>query len=340
MKKVLITGMTSSQSSASANLRTLQFSGVLADILEKAGHDVHQDIPSIEWDREFLDEYDAVLVGVSPVTSISANYSYGGLSVINELKGSDKLTLFIDAPEPHQIFSSLRSIDATPENIVKPFYSSRRDYYEAKDPEVKKRLLSAVDYLLNDNWAVCLYPELPWGNHYKVCAQVGENAAKALQPISVDSYVLSDIGKNTVEKAVIKKNIWVASDISSSWTKRVAANAKFPFTAAKESFKSSDLVLKEKLESSSGAAISPHGRNGSWWTPMFAYAMNSLTPIVTDWRDSSALGDAWNYIAPAVEELDPFDRIDLSFSQKEQYADKIPSRSAVLANLESQLQLQ
>ena len=47
MKKVLVTGMTSSQSSIRANLRTLQFSGVLVDILEKAGYDVTHEPPSV-----------------------------------------------------------------------------------------------------------------------------------------------------------------------------------------------------------------------------------------------------------------------------------------------------
>jgi len=341
MKKVLVTGMTSSQSSSRANLRTLQFSGVLVDILEKAGYDVTHEPPSVEWDAAFLDEYDAVVAGVSPITSVSANYAYGGLSVIDTLKDSDKLIMFIDAPAPHQIFSSLRAISTVPDNIVKQFYSSRREYFEAKRPGVKNRLLSAVDYLLNDNWKTCLYPELPWNNHYKVCAQVGDNAAKALKPVNVDSYLVSDMAATTaVEKAIVKKHVWVASDVTSSWTKRVAATSKFPFTAAKDGYKSTDASLKTKLEGSSGAAISPHGRDGSWWTPMFAYAMNTITPVVTDWRDSGTIGDAWNYIASAVEDLDPFDRIDLSFSQKEQYADKIPDRSTVLQTLETHLQLQ
>lgn len=340
MKKILITGMTSPQASSQLNAKTTHFAGVVTDVLESGGHDVEHLKPSIEWDEEFLDDYDAVLVGVSPITSIASNYAYGALNVIDVMKNSDKLTLFVDAPEPYQIFSSLRSIDAKPESIVKPFYSGRKDYTEAKTKAAKMRLLSAVDYLLNDVWKVCLYPELPWSNEYKIKAQVGENAARSFQPVSVDSYLLSEVRHSEIERAIMKKPFWVATDIDSSWTKKARASSKFSFVPAREGSRLSDANVKTRLIESSGAAISPHGKNGTWWSPIYAYAMNALAPIATDWRESGEIGSSWSYIPPSIEELDPIDRIDLSFSQREQYSDKIQSKSSVLHDIEKYLQLQ
>jgi hypothetical protein len=339
VRKVLVTGMTSPQASSKINEKTTYFSGVLVEILESAGYDVEHSVPSVRWDKDYFDMFDVVLVGVSPVTSVTSNYVYGGLSVIEQLKDSSKLKMFIDAPEPHQIFSSLRSVIAHEGSIVKSFYSFRREYHEARSEEVTARLMSAVDYLINDNWKTCIYPSLPWASHYKVCAQVDENAAKALSPLNVDAYLLNDTDRAVVEKSIVKKPVWLASDISSGWTKRTMANSKLPFIPVKESGRTSDLVVKERLLNHLGAAVSPHGRNGTWWTPLFVYAMNTVTPIVTDWRESSSLGESWNYIAPAVEDLDVFDRIDLSFSQREQYVDKIADRSTVLHDIETYLQL-
>lgn len=340
MKKILVTGMTSPQASSKINEKTTYFSGILVEILENAGYDVEHSVPSLWWDQEYFDTFDAVLVGIAPITSVTSNYVYGGLSVIEQLKDTNKLKMFIDAPEPHQIFSSLRSVVAHDGSIVKPFYSFRKEYSDARSKENVSRLMTAVDYLLNSNWKTCIYPSLPWTSHYKVCAQVDENAAKMLKPLSVDAYLLSDADRTVVEKSIVKKPIWLASDISSGWTKRTMANSKLQFVPIKDSGRTSDLVIKERLLEHLGMAVSPQGRNGTWWSPLFSYAMNAMTPIVTDWRESSTIGESWNYIAPAVEDLDVFDRIDLSFSQKEQYVDKIADRSTVLHDVETYLQLQ
>ena len=135
MSKILITGMTSSHTSENANMRSLSFAGVLNHVLTVNGHEVIQDQPSVSWNLNDLAEYDAVLVGISPITSLSSNYAYGALSVIDVLLDDPRLKLFIDSPEPTRITSSLRAISKTPDNITKPFYSYRKGFSQDVVPQ-------------------------------------------------------------------------------------------------------------------------------------------------------------------------------------------------------------
>ena len=110
MSKILITGMSASHASHSANSRSISFAGVLKTVLTLQGHEVTQLDPEVSWNTKDFEEYDSVLVGLSPLTSLSANRVYGALSVIDVLLDTDKLVFFLDAPEPNRITSSLRAI--------------------------------------------------------------------------------------------------------------------------------------------------------------------------------------------------------------------------------------
>ena len=108
MSKILITGMSASHASDKTNLRSLSFAGVIKLVLEQQGHEVVQVNPEVSWNLKDLEQYDSVLVGLSPITSLSANHVYGALSVIDVLLDSPKLRLFIDAPEPGKITARAR----------------------------------------------------------------------------------------------------------------------------------------------------------------------------------------------------------------------------------------
>ena len=109
MSKILITGTSAPQASAEANERSLSFSKVLSIVLSQQGHTVVQQIPDVSWTLNDLDEYDCVLVGISPLTSLSANYVYGALSVIDVLRDTGRLRLFFDAPDPDRKSTRLNS---------------------------------------------------------------------------------------------------------------------------------------------------------------------------------------------------------------------------------------
>ena len=110
MSKILLTGMTAPQSSLKSNLRNISFSYAMYSALIDAGHEVEWVDPKIDITKKELESYDSVLVGIAPITSLSANKMYGALNIINLMWGSKKLTLLADAPNISQISTTLRSI--------------------------------------------------------------------------------------------------------------------------------------------------------------------------------------------------------------------------------------
>jgi hypothetical protein len=82
--------MSAPQASSSANLKNLSFAGLINMALTDAGHEVVWASPSVYMTEETLNEFDAVVVGVSPITSMGANRVYGALNVIQTMWGSDK----------------------------------------------------------------------------------------------------------------------------------------------------------------------------------------------------------------------------------------------------------
>ncbi len=61
--KVLICGMTASQSSYSLSRRNVSFAGMLNDALVESNVEVVWADPAVSWTAEHFDEYDSVLVG-------------------------------------------------------------------------------------------------------------------------------------------------------------------------------------------------------------------------------------------------------------------------------------
>jgi hypothetical protein len=67
--------------------------------------------------------------------------------------------------------------------------------------------------------------------------------------------------------------------------------------------------------------------------------MNACTPVVTDWRESSALGEPWTYLATYVEDLATDQRAELARAQMEAYIASIPSRRDATVDLYGALDL-
>ena len=104
MAKILVTGSSSSQCSKTSNNRNLRFGGLLEKALSSGKHQVDLKPPSVKMTAEEVEEYDVVLVGLSPLTSISSHYMYGALSVLGHAINVGNAFIFVDAPEPHTVF--------------------------------------------------------------------------------------------------------------------------------------------------------------------------------------------------------------------------------------------
>jgi len=321
MTRVLITGMSASQTSVNANKRSLSFAGAIEKALTETGSQVIMLEPDITWEKEHLDYYDVVLVGISPLTSLSAHYSYGALHVMNLLRGSSKLRLFIDAPNPAQISSSLRAITAWPENLVKPFYSNRKGYSLACSSDMSKALTDVVVRLEKESWPVTLYPSLPWGDKKVALKDLPAAAQGSIRGINLDSFLI-ERPKKLVEDRTAR---WAADNPDSPWTQKVLATLNYPAIPMKWNKGWTDPQVQEQIEQCIGALVTPY-KNGTWWTYRYIQAMNTATPVATEWRESCVVSHEWSHLASNIEDMVPKQRIDLSMQQSKTYLAAVGSK--------------
>lgn len=318
MSRVFLTGMSAPQASSSANQKSFTFAGLLNKVLTDAGHEVTWASPSVYMTEETLDKFDAILVGVSPLTSVGANRVYGALNVINRLKDSDKLTLFIDTPTPSQIEPSLKSVISNPETLTKSFFSYRKEYSNVvADKDIFQSVFSGIDYLYNNDWTQTIYPKLPWKSEIKILT----NAKTNLTGINLDAHIIKD-----VQHGINRNPKWVIHSLSNPWAIATVASLVLPNSLMKWNKGWTDNQVEEQICRSIGAIISPDKKDGTYWSYRYIQALNTKTPVITDWKESGVLGDTWNILASSLEPMSQEKRDLIATAQKENYLAKIPSK--------------
>jgi hypothetical protein len=332
MSKILLTGMSAAQASRKANARTLSFAGVLEKSLTNAGHEVLWEVPSIGWTKEFLSQFDSVVVGISPLTSLSANYCYGGLHVITELLDDKRLTLLVDSPQPGQITASLKSITANPQAFTKDFYTSRQGFQQASQDAVRTRLLATIERLLTATWPTTIYPSLPWQDALIVSKQFAESASQKLVGINLDAELLVPANYQ-----VDRRLKWSADSSNSPWTQKVSTGLVYPVSLMKWNKGWADDLVEEQIARSTGVLITPHKKDGTWWTYRYIQAMNTTTPIASLWTETVKIGESWGNLAANIEALSQDERNTIATKQREEYLSAIPSLDDAHKNLHKTL---
>ena len=332
MSCVLITGMSASHTSENANKRSLSFAGLLKDVLTQSGNQVVMIEPDLTWEAEHLDYYDVVVGGISPLTSLSANYAYGAMHLIDLLKESNKLVFMVDAPNPVQIRSSLTSINTWNGNLTKEFYKNRKGYNLAVARS--NEMLAVVDFLLNETWPTTIYPHLPWSNKTDLSKQLPDGAASLLTGVNLDSYII----KRNTQGATDRTARWVADDPDSTWTKKKLSTLNYPAMPMKWNKGWTDTQVEEQIAQSIGALISPH-KDTTWWTYRYIQAMNTATPISSLWTHTSKIGNSWRHLASTIEDMSPQDRYNLSKTQTDAYLAHSPSKIEALNTLQETLNI-
>ena len=321
--------MSAQQASESANLKNLSFAGVLNQVLEKSGHEITWASPSVYMTEETLNKYDLVLVGVSPITSVGANRVYGALSVISKMWGKDKLKLFVDCPNQSQIDISLRSVISNPDSLVKPFFSYRKEYSNVvSDSEIQSEITNGIGLLIEEEWPVTIVPSLPWNRFEDI--KLSKNAKSKLELINLDSHLLLEepISSPRTQK-------WCVDSLASRWSKSVVSTVLLPNSPMKWNKGWGDEQVILQISRSIGAIISPDQKDGTWWSYRYIQAMNSNTPVVTDWTESQNLSADWSVLASAIDSMSEEKRDLLATAQREIYLASIKGKKASSNALES-----
>ncbi len=317
MGKVLITGMSAPQVSSSANKRALSFAAVLNTALLESGHSVTWGDPNIDINNAAIKKFDVIFVGISPLTSLGANRAYGALATIASVLESEpeKLRLFIDAPNVSQIEVSLKALAASPESLVKPFYSYRKDYEKvAADVKLQEKLLSVVNKLLTEPWPITIYPKLPWQLDEDVTRNLPDVAAKSVRGVNLDAYLLTQpkVSEERVDK-------WTTSDAKSGWHKKLIKTVALPCSPMRITKGSTDVDTEAQIARSIGAIVAPDKKQDTWWSYFYIQALNTATPVVTKWQDSQRIGSSWTVLAATIEDMSASERLQLAEMQRVAY---------------------
>ena len=317
---ILLTGSTAAHVSADKNSKTTTFPGLINKALTSGHHNVTWIEPSVSMSREYIAEFDAVIVGVAPPTSTAAHRIYGALSVISYAWEVGNLRLLLDAPEPRRVWAGIKAIHNNPDDLIKDFYSKRSEYKKAKNQEVFDRIQNAVDLLFTNPWPITYYPRLPWMSFPSVSAYIPMAQAADLIGLNFDRKLIESSTTYAVDH---QAKFWAADSINSRWTKQQESLVSLPVVPLKVSRWESSVEAMQRLSESIGCMVSVYRNNDPWWSPALAQALSVGVPVVTDWLLSSMLGESWTVLPGSIEDMTHYQRDALVREQKRTYADSL-----------------
>ena len=315
--KILFTGMASHHTKPSTNVT---FFRTLSERVETFAT-VDWAVPSVTWDKDYFTEYDYVVVGLTPPTSPSANKMYGAMNVINIMYDSPKLIMVVDHPQLWQYKHSFNSIDANPLSVFSGFYSKRREYSLAKSKiEI---LVEANNKLLTKQWPTTLYPALPWDSSRNIDKLLGLFAKDSLVPVNLDSFLLTS--DESVEAKV--GSYWVSDQTKSAWLQSLSKLLTRPVRPMSGSKTTSDSDALEAIKESFAVLLAPQDRSvGVWWSYRLIQALNSGTPVLSDWKETQKLGPEWCLLGYDLENQTKTDIVNIAKLQKKSYISNIPTK--------------
>lgn len=317
--RVLITGSTSSQSSQKTFSRTPTFAGLLAENLSKSGAEVEFSRPYLEWDKDFLKRFDAVLVGIAPLTSVAANNLYPALSTASKAEKLKKLSLFVDAPEPQKIHASLASFEKGNVDLFKVFYENRREYERvSEDPRLMREIEVFCQRMFLSEWPLTLYPWTPWVPLGQVEKHLPKISAGGLLGVSIDSYLL-DEEKSVRSQRGEGANYWCYDNNKTKWFRGVERSLRYEAFSMKENQFSGREVVSQRISGGLGSLMTTYRSNELWWSPILSTSLNLGVPVVSDWRVTNSAGLDWNHLPSTVEEMSSSERFSLATAQRESY---------------------
>lgn len=318
--KVLLTGSTANHVSQRKNTRSLTFTKQINEALSAGGHEVSWVEPSVEMTKDYLSEFDSVIVGVAPPTSTSAHRIYGSLSVISHCWSIGNLRLLVDAPDPRKIWAGLNAIKKNPDDLIKDFYSKRKEYKRIKDKEVFKKIYESIDLLTSEHWPLTIYPQLPWMSSASVSSYIPCTDNDNLFGICFDRKMVENSLKNTSNVP----EYFLSDYINSAWSIKQEKLVELPVLPFKSSRWERDSDTIAKMSKSVGCLVSLHRNGDPWWSPALSMSLANGTPVISDWLLTSMLGDSWRVLPYHIENLTQDERNSLLKEQIYTYTESLP----------------
>ena len=317
--KILITGSTASQTT----LGKPTFANFLDQSLAHAGADVTFVLrPSVDMSMEELEQYDKVLVGIAPPTSVTAYKVYPAFAIGYRAWKLGNLEMFIDAPEPHKLQASINSCRNGVSDLTKDFYSRRKSYSDfTSENKYQNEVIGFIEFLFSRAWPNTYYPAFPWCSVDQY--QRSLLRWNSLVPVEVDDWVLRDTETHQVPQP--ENNYWTADTPNSAWIKKLQKTLSADVEPLTQKRLEPQEEILQRVAGGLGSLVSVYRQGQPWWSPLLAQSLQQRVPVVTDWRHTSFMGASWTYLASSIEEMSVQERMELADFQKESYKRHIMS---------------
>jgi hypothetical protein len=320
MDKVLVTGATASQYSREAHDRSTRFGGLLSDALQNCGVSVDVKSMGIESSSKDLTDYDSVLVGMAPITSLSSNKMYTALHTFMNAYEDGKAKVFFDAPEPHLVYQSFKSVLNNPAILSKNLYAKREGYEKVStDVILNKKILSTIEFLLDGDYDI-IVPSVPYYEASRENYGIPLGKSGQFYALNFDSKFKDDFNILLGEQA----KYWSAENISSKWSRNISKTIAKPVLGIKRSSYDTNKDYVSRFQHSYGYLLETYKNSTPWWSPNIMLSLSCGAPVFSDWRHTGSLGTTWSGLPHSVEELTHEERYALSVGQKESYLKSAP----------------
>jgi hypothetical protein len=325
--KVLVTGSTAQQASKLHAERTPTFANLLVRTFQSAGVDATHMDPNIHWDEDFLKEFDLVVVGIAPTTSITANKIYPAFITAEKARKLGNLSLMIDAPESFKIPPSLRAW-ADSDTTFKSFYDKRKNYLDVvENTELRAQVEGFVSYLSQEEWPTTFYPTFPWSDKKTLVKNLPSLREENLVGVSVDSYVLLQPPK--IKNLYSTEEEYWTCDSMNPYGKNEAKKLIKKVVPTKEAAMESENQTLIRIRESIGTLIATYRNNESWWSPVLSQSLSQGVPVCHDWKYTGYLGEEWSHLATTIETMNITERDELAYTQKQSYLSRLPHQDEI-----------
>jgi hypothetical protein len=321
--KILFTGMASSHCVAGENVG---FFNTIAKAFQDRAEIVWE-TPKVSWEKPYLESFDLIFFGFIPPTALSANKIYGAMHLLGLMFESPKLRLVVDGQQIWQYKNSIEYIKRDVSKLFSDFYSKRAESSLVKDPLNRKNIELASELFGSSKWPITYYPRLPWTSHERAIESLGFGSADSFAGVNLDSLLINP----EPQSASGRENFWSAENEKSLWLNKLSRSIRYPIVSVKSAKRLSDMDAIATMRRSVGLIIPPQDRGlGSWWSYRHIQALNSGTPVVTDWVDTSSFHDSWSKLAYQIEDISDLGRIAIAREQLESYKESLKPKNQTI----------
>lgn len=312
MAKCLITGMSTQQVGGKSMYQYGTVSSYFKQALEDKGWDVdHKRFDPTARDSRAasnIKDYDAIMVGLLPVSSLGARNIYGALWSVRQAREHRIPVLFyVDDWQLSLYKSQWKTVINVPSRLTKQFLeSARSDWDWAQDWAIRREMTEVLRPFAQGDWGRVLVPAFEWGDHTKLAKYVlGTNhyvdvsvyaPLHPINPVAPEArygqWILGTLSKQSKE--------WAEGHMERcSWPVKTYGSARSNWASA--SLKEPELV--QQYAESWGVIATPYAMHpgSGWWRNRYTYSAQCNAILFTDPADAARIGEAYQIPVSTIE---------------------------------------